>query len=84
MLFNRFYNPDFDVNNLQFAPSSVFSTPAEISTSLRWIAIMSGRCSAIYPHQLVFTMDLEWLRYFLAGANSVQVCSAIYRNGKDM
>jgi len=83
VLFNRFYNPDFDVNNLQFAPSSVFSTPAEISTSLRWIAIMSGRVQCDLSASTGVHDGFGMVKQLLAGANSVQVCSAIYRNGKE-
>ncbi|BDX39285.1 diguanylate cyclase [Tenuifilaceae bacterium CYCD] len=83
VLFNRFYNPDFDVNTLQFASTSVFSTPAEISTSLRWIAIMSGRVQCDLAASTGIHDGYAIVKQLLAGANAVQVCSAVYRNGKE-
>jgi len=83
VLFNRFYNPDFDVNTLQFAPTSVFSTPAEISTSLRWIAIMSGRVQCDLAASTGIHDGYAIVKQLLAGATAVQVCSAVYRNGKE-
>lgn len=83
VLFNRFYNPDFDINNLQFAPTSVFSTPAEISVSLRWMAIMAGRVQCDLAASTGVHDGFGIVKQLLAGANAVQVCSAIYRNGKE-
>ena len=42
VLFNRFYNPDIDIDTFEFHSSNIFSNPQDISMSLRWIALMSG------------------------------------------
>lgn len=83
VLFNRFYNPDFDINTMEFLPSSVFSTPAEISTSLRWVAIMAGRVNCDIAASTGVHDGYGIIKQLLAGANAVQACSTFYRNGKE-
>ena len=43
VLFNRFYSPDIDLDKMEIVPTNVFSSPAELSTPLRWIGIMANR-----------------------------------------
>jgi hypothetical protein len=43
VLFNRFFSPDFDIDKMTVKPSFVFSSPAELAISLRWIAIMANK-----------------------------------------
>ncbi len=83
VLFNRFYNPDFGINTLEFTPSSVFSTPAELSTSLRWVAILSGRVSCDIAASTGVHDGNAMVKQLLAGAKAVQACSTFYRNGKE-
>lgn len=83
VLFNRFYNPDFDINTLEFAPTSVFSTPAELSSSLRWVAILSGRVSCDIAASTGVHDGNAMVKQLLAGAKAVQACSTFYRNGKE-
>ncbi len=83
VLFNRFYNPDFDINTLEFVPTSVFSTPAELSTSLRWVAILSGRLSCDIAASTGVHDGNAMVKQLLAGAKAVQACSTFYRNGKE-
>lgn len=83
VLFNRFYNPDFDINTLEFTPTSVFSTPAELSTSLRWVAILSGRVSCDIAASTGVHDGNAMVKQLLAGAKAVQACSTFYRNGKE-
>lgn len=82
VLFNRFYEPDIDINTMQFTSSEVFSNPSDIRHSLRWIGIISD---------LVETMEISAstgihdagaaIKMLLAGATTVQVCSTLYKNG---
>lgn len=81
VLFNRFYNPDFDIQTLQFAPTNVLSTSAEISMSLRWIAIMSNRVDCDLAASTGVHDGNAVVKQLLAGANAVQVCSTLYKNG---
>jgi dihydroorotate dehydrogenase (fumarate) len=83
VLFNRFYNPDFDVNTLQFTSSHVLSTPAEITMSLRWIAIMANRVSCDLSASTGIHNSDAVIKQLLAGAKTVQLCSTLYKNGND-
>ena len=52
VLFNRFYQPDFDLEELEIVPSLVLSTSAELRLPLRWISILYGKVSSRSgPHQ---------------------------------
>lgn len=83
VLFNRFYSPDINIDTLKVVPSNVFSTPEEITTSLRWVAMLSDRlycdvCASTGVH------DSEGLiKQLLAGAKAVQIASTLYKNGFD-
>ncbi len=81
VLFNRFYSPDFDIHNFDFTSASVLSTPAEIALSLRWIAIMSGRVDVQLAASTGVHNGSGAIKQLLAGAQAVQVCSTLYRNG---
>jgi dihydroorotate dehydrogenase (fumarate) len=81
VLFNRFYSPDFDINNLDFTSTNVFSTPAELSLPLRWIGIMSGRVSCDLAASTGVHDGKSVIKVLLAGANVAQVASALYKNG---
>lgn len=81
VLFNRFYSPDFDIHNFDFTSASVLSTPAEIALSLRWIAIMSGRVDVHLAASTGVHNGSGAIKQLLAGAQAVQVCSTLYRNG---
>lgn len=81
VLFNRFFSPDIDAERLQVTATNMYSTPEEISTSLRWIAILSGKlrcdlCASTGVHD-----GLGVVKQLLAGAQAVQVCSTLYKNG---
>ena len=49
VLFNRFYQPDFDLEELEVVPNLVLSTSHELRLPLRWIAILYGRMQADLP-----------------------------------
>jgi dihydroorotate dehydrogenase (fumarate) len=81
VLFNRFYNPDFDINTLHFTSANVFSNPSEMSMSLRWIAIMVNRVSCDLSASSGVHDGSGIIKQLLAGAKTVQICSTLYRNG---
>lgn len=83
VLFNRFYNPDFDIHTLQFTSSHVFSSPVEASMSLRWIAIMANRVSCDLSASTGIHDSSAVIKQLLAGAKTVQLCSTLYRNGNN-
>ena len=81
VLFNRFFSPDFDINKLQVVPSYVFSTPEELSISLRWIAIMANKVSCDLAASTGIHDGEAVIKQILAGADAVQIVSALYQNG---
>ncbi len=81
VLFNRFFNPDYDVENLKIVPTNVLSTPADLATSLKWIAIMSGRVDCDLAASTGVHDGDGVIKQLLAGAKAVQVASTLYRNG---
>ncbi|SMO73251.1 dihydroorotate dehydrogenase (fumarate) [Saccharicrinis carchari] len=82
VLFNRFFQPDIDINELKLGSASVFSTPADIRRTLRWVAIVSDKVKQIDVSASTGNHDGEAvIKQLLAGATTVQVCSAIYQKG---
>jgi dihydroorotate dehydrogenase (fumarate) len=81
VLFNRYYRPDFNIDKLTVRSAPIFSTPEEISTSLRWIALLSGKVDQDFAASTGVHSSEGVIKQLLAGANAVQVVSAIYKNG---
>ncbi len=82
VLFNRFYSPDFDIENLRVVSTNVYSTPGELPVSLRWIALMSQKVDCDLAASTGVHDGKGVIKQLLAGAKAVQVVSALYRNGK--
>jgi len=83
VLFNRFYSPDVDLDKMEIISTNVFSTPQELSTSLRWIGIMSNRVSCDLAASTGVHDGKAVVKQLLAGANTVQLVSALYQNGPE-
>ena len=84
VLFNRFYAPDINTENLSFGSAEVLSTPAELRNSLRWIGIVSSQVDQLdLAASTGVHSGLAVVKQILAGAKAVQVCSVLYRNGLD-
>ncbi len=81
VLFNRFYTPDIDIEGMRVVPSNVFSTPAELGTSLRWIAMMAGRVETDLVASTGIHDGKGVIKQILAGAKAVEVVSTLYKNG---
>jgi len=81
VLFNRFYAPDIDVDTLKIVPSNLYSKPEEISTSLRWVAILSGNVQCDIASSTGVHDGNGMIKQLLAGAKAVQICSTLYKNG---
>lgn len=83
VLFNRFYQPDFDLENLEVVPHLVLSDSNELRLPLRWIAILYGKIQA----DLALTGGVhsaeDMLKSLMAGANAVMVASEFLQNGID-
>jgi len=82
VLFNRFYSPDFDIDKMEVVSSNVFSSPSDLSISLRWIAIMAERVKCDLAASTGVHDGVALIKQILAGADAVQVASTLYKNGK--
>ena len=81
VLFNRFYNPDIDIDNMVDISSAILSNPSDLYQSLRWIAIMSDRVDCDLAASTGIHDSKAVIKQLLAGAKAVQVVSSIYKNG---
>ncbi len=81
VLFNRFYQPDIDLENLEVLPSLHLSTPQAMRLPLRWIAILYGRlkCSLAATGGIHTAEDA--IKMIMAGADVTMMCSALLKNG---
>jgi dihydroorotate dehydrogenase (fumarate) len=83
VLFNRFYQPDFDLETLEVAPNLQLSTPEEIRLPLLWIAVLYGRLLASLGATRGVHTPVEVVKYVMAGADAVMTTSALLKNGID-
>ncbi len=83
VLFNRFFHPDYDLETLSVVPTNVLSTPDLLHLSLRWVALMSGRVACDIAASTGVHDGDAVIKQLLAGAQAVQVASALYRQGSD-
>jgi dihydroorotate dehydrogenase (fumarate) len=81
VLFNRFFSPDIDIESFEIKPSFVFSTPAELAVSLRWIAIMANKVECDLAASTGIHDAQALIKQLLAGATAVQVVSSLYKSG---
>ncbi len=82
VLFNRFYAPDIDIDNMKFTSSEIFSSPADLRNSLRWVGIISSIVTDIDIAASTGVHDGKAvIKQILAGATAVQICSTLYNNG---
>lgn len=81
VLFNRFYAPDINTDDMSFGSSEVLSSPSEIRDSLRWTGIVSSQVNVDLASSTGVHSGLAAIKQILAGAAAVQICSVLYRNG---
>ncbi len=81
VLFNRFYQPDIDLEHLEIAPNVVLSSPVAARVPLRWIAILYShvRCSLAATSGVHGADDA--LKLLMAGADVTMLCSSLLKNG---
>ena len=81
VLFNRFYQPDIDIEQLEVTPNLQLSTPVEMRLPLRWIAILYGRvdCSMALTSGIHSAEDV--VKAVMVGADVANVCSVLLREG---
>ena len=81
VLFNRFYQPDFDINKLSLLHNLQFSESSEIKLPLLWIALLYGRINISLAATTGVQSSVEVIKYILAGADVAMTASALYKNG---
>ncbi len=81
VLFNRFYQPDFDLEELEVIPNLELSTPHELRLPLRWIAILYGRIAADFALTSGVHTAQDVLKAMMAGANVAMMTSTLLQNG---
>jgi dihydroorotate dehydrogenase (fumarate) len=81
VIFNRFYQPDIDVEALDVLPTLRFSTSAELLLRLRWLAILSGRLKASLAVTGGVHTATDVIKSVMAGAHAVQMVSALLKRG---
>lgn len=83
VLFNRFYQPDVDLESLEVYPHVLLSTPAEMRLPLRWIAILHGRIDADLAATTGIHTSEDVLKMVMVGADVTMMASAVLRHGID-
>lgn len=81
VLFNRFYQPDFDIDELEVKPHLELSSSSSLRLSLRWIAILYERIEIDFAATNGVHTPEDVVKAIMAGSSSVQVCAALYQNG---
>lgn len=81
VMFNRFLQPDIDVQAEEMANAMTWSSPNEIRVPLRWVALLYGRVGLDLALNTGVHTGLDVAKSILAGASVVQVASALFING---
>jgi len=81
VLFNRFYQPDFDLENLEVVPNLILSTPHELLLRLNWVAVLYGKVKADLAITGGVHSGVDVLKSMMAGASVAMMTSALLRNG---
>jgi dihydroorotate dehydrogenase (fumarate) len=81
VLFNRFYSPDFDIDQQRVVQTNVFSNSTEYALPMRWVALMAGRVDCDLVASTGIHDGRTVIKQILAGATAVQVVSTLYKNG---
>ena len=81
VLFNRFYQPDIDIKTMTVSPQAELSSNAELLLRLRWLAILYGRVQPSLALSGGVATPQDGIKAVLAGADVVQLVSAILRHG---
>jgi dihydroorotate dehydrogenase (fumarate) len=81
VLFNRFYQPDIDVEELDVARTLHLSDSSELLLRLRWLAVLSGRTPLSLAASGGVHTTLDAVKAMMSGAHAVQMVSALLRHG---
>ncbi|MBN1870780.1 MAG: dihydroorotate dehydrogenase-like protein [Candidatus Omnitrophica bacterium] len=81
VLFNRFYQPDIDLENLEVVPNLILSMPHDIRLPLRWIAITFGQVKASLAATGGIYNAQDVIKMIMGGADVTMLCSVLLKNG---
>jgi len=81
VLFNRFYQPDIDLEELEIRPNVLLSTPQALRLPLTWIGILFGRVRASLAATGGVHNAEDIVKLMMVGANVTMVCSSLMRHG---
>lgn len=84
VLFNRFYQPDLDIEQLEVKPALELSSPSELRLRLRWVAMLSERLDASLAVSGGVHSAHGVIKAILSGAHAVQMVSALLRQGPEL
>ncbi|MBK1986258.1 dihydroorotate dehydrogenase-like protein [Sphaerospermopsis aphanizomenoides BCCUSP55] len=83
VLFNRFYQPDINLEHLEVEPHVLLSTPQDIRLPLRWIAILYGHIQGSLAATSGIHNAHDVIKMLMVGANATMLCSVLLRHGID-
>ena len=83
VLFNRFYQPDIELETLEVSPNVLLSTPMAMRLPMRWIALLYGRIGANLAATSGIHHGVDALKMLMAGADVTMLCSVLLRHGID-
>lgn len=83
VLFNRFYQPDIELETLEISPNILLSTPMAMRLPMRWIALLHGRIGANLAATSGIHRATDALKMLMAGADVTMLCSILLRRGID-
>jgi len=81
VLFNRFYQPDIDLDELEVRPNVLLSTAQALRLPLTWIGILYGRFQASLAASSGVHEPQDAIKLLMVGANVTMLCSSLLRNG---
>ena len=81
VLFNRFYQPDIELESLEVVPNILLSTPMAMRLPMRWIAMFYGRIGANLAATSGIHRATDALKMLMAGADVTMLCSILLRRG---
>jgi dihydroorotate dehydrogenase (fumarate) len=81
VLFNRFYQPDIDLEELEIRPNVLLSTPQALRLPLTWIGILHGRVRASLAASSGVHDPQDVIKLLMVGASVTMLCSSLLRNG---
>lgn len=81
VLFNRFYEPDIDIENLEVRPNLILSSPADLRLPLNWIAILHNRIPASLAATTGISKAEDVVKMLMVGADVTQLVATLLRHG---